>query len=90
MQLFPYLIEHAPLLVGLAVLGFAVAFIFRRLILRPLNNIDPLLLKAKGLIEFLVFLAAPAIIIFFFDQSAMESAIAYTIGYSFGTSILRI
>ncbi len=90
MQLLSYLIEHATLLVGLAALGFAVAFIFRRFILRPLNNIDPLLLKARGLIEFMVYLAAPAIIIFFFDESAMESAIAYTVGYSFGTYILRI
>lgn len=85
-----HLADTAPLIVGLASLGFVVAFILKKVVLRTLNLIDPLLLRLKLPIEIGVALMVPGIIAIFFDGNVVSTVLYFNFGYAFGTYILDI
>ena len=88
----PYeqLAEFAPQLVGNAAFGFIVAFILRKFVFRTMKLIDPILLRSKLPIEFVVALSTPALIAFFFDESLFGTLLSFNVGYALGTSLLEI
>ncbi|MCY4092005.1 MAG: hypothetical protein OXF62_14400 [Caldilineaceae bacterium] len=88
--MFPtQLVEYAPQIAGLAALGFIVAFILKKGILRTLRLIDPLLLRLRLPIEIGIAIAVPSLIAFFFDGNVLNTVLVFNIGYSLGICYLE-
>ena len=85
-----HLADVAPLIIGLASLGFVVALILKKVVLRTLNLIDPFLLKLKLPIEIGVALAVPSIIAIFFDGNVINTVLYFNFGYATGSYLFDL
>lgn len=85
-----HLADVAPLIIGLASLGFVVALILKKVVLRTLSLIDPFLLKLKLPIEIGVALAVPSIIAIFFDGNVINTVLYFNFGYATGSYLFDL
>ena len=87
---YDFLAEYSPQLVGTAAFGFIVAFILRKIVFRTMKLIDPILLRSRLPIEFVVALSIPTLVAFFSDGSIFGTLLSFNVGYAIGTSLLEI